>query len=52
MDERTKQVEEIEATQKALRVSIDAAKHLAEKADVLLNKHKKSLKKDRSPDDS
>ncbi len=51
MDERTKQVEEIEETQEALRESIGAAKDLAEKVDVLLKKHKKSLKKGRSPVD-
>ena len=37
------QVEEIEATQEALRASIKQSKQLAEKADNLLQQHKKSL---------
>ena len=43
MSNRSKQVEEIEATQKALRASIEQSKQLAEKADHLLQQHKKSL---------
>lgn len=43
MDHKLKQVEEIEATQEALRESIEQSKQLAEKADHLLQKHKQSL---------
>ncbi|MCA1652631.1 MAG: hypothetical protein ABR588_04805 [Sphingomicrobium sp.] len=43
MDKRTKQIEEIEATQKALLDSIEATKDLAEKAETLVQKHKKTL---------
>jgi hypothetical protein len=45
---RAKQVREIEATQKALRESIEATKELAEKAEDLLQKHKRSLESDLS----
>jgi hypothetical protein len=38
-----KQIEEIEETQEALRESIEEAKALADKAQELLQKHKKSL---------
>ena len=37
------QIEEIEATQEALRASIEQSKQLAVKADNLLQQHKKSL---------
>lgn len=39
-----KEVAEIEATQAALRDSIEATKGLAEKAETLLKRHKKTLK--------
>jgi hypothetical protein len=42
----TKQVEQIEAAQQALRKSIDATKELAEKTEALLQKHKKTLAKE------
>lgn len=38
-------IAEIEATQAALRDSIEATKGLAEKAEVLLQKHKDSLER-------
>lgn len=38
-----KQVEEIEQTQEALRESIKQAKDLADKAQELLQKHKKTI---------
>ena len=38
-----KQIEEIEETQEALRESIKEAKTLADKAQELLQKHKKSI---------
>ncbi|MBA3666741.1 MAG: hypothetical protein H0W65_03335 [Sphingomonas sp.] len=50
MDKHDKQVEEIEAAQKALRQCIDATKDLAEKAEKLVKKHKRTLKSDQ-PDD-
>jgi ABC-type transporter Mla subunit MlaD len=39
-----KEIEKIEKTQEALRESIEQAKGLAEEAQKLLSKHKKSLK--------
>jgi hypothetical protein len=39
----SKEIHEIEKTQEALRDSIDEAKRLAEKAEALLQKHKKTL---------
>lgn len=39
-----KQIEEIEQTQEALRESIAEAKQLADKAQQLLQKHKKTIK--------
>lgn len=42
-----KEIEKIEKTQEALRESIEQAKHLAEKAQDLLQKHKKTIE-DRS----
>ena len=43
--EPDKQIEEIEQTQKALRESIKEAKNLADKAQELLKKHKKTIKR-------
>ena len=40
-----KQIAEIEKTQEALRESIDQAKELAEKAQELLQKHKKTVER-------
>ena len=40
-----KQIEEIEETQEALRDSIKEAKDLADKAHELLQKHKKTIKR-------
>lgn len=45
-----KEIAEIEATQAALRESIAATKGLAEKAETLLKKHKKTLKTVQSSD--
>jgi ABC-type transporter Mla subunit MlaD len=45
-----KEIAEIEATQAALRDSIAATKGLAEKAETLLKKHKKTLKQAQSDD--
>jgi DNA anti-recombination protein RmuC len=42
------QIAEIEATQAALRDSIEATKGLAEKAETLLQKHKQTLEQDQS----
>jgi len=50
MTERDKQVQEIEATQKALLESIDATKGLAQRADALLQKHKQTLRDDKRRD--
>ena len=44
-DNQKKEIVEIEATQKALRESIEATKGLADKAEKLLQKHKKTLQK-------
>jgi hypothetical protein len=44
-DKQKNEIVEIEATQKALRESIEATKGLAEKAEKLLQKHKKTLQK-------
>lgn len=41
-----KSLAEIEATQLALRDSIEATKGLAEQAETLLKKHKRMLKRD------
>lgn len=41
-------IEEIEATQAALRESIEATKGLAEKAETLLQKHKQTIQEDAS----
>lgn len=41
-----KEIAEIEATQAVLRESIEATKGLAERAETLLQKHKKTLQKD------
>jgi len=49
-EKQTKEIAQIEATQAALRESIAATKGLAEKAESLLQKHKKSLAKDPSSD--
>lgn len=46
-DKLQKQVKEIEATQKALRDSIEETKRLAEKSDQLLNQHKRDLEDQR-----
>lgn len=43
MDDKLRQVHEIEATQAALRESIEKSKQLAERADGLLLKHKQTL---------
>ena len=43
-----KQIKEIEETQEALRESIAEAKHLADKAQELLQKHKEAI--ERQPD--
>lgn len=43
-----KQIEEIEKTQGELRESIKQAEHLADKAQELLQKHKKAI--ERMPD--
>ena len=49
MNQRSKEnIAEIEATQAALRDSIQATKHLAEKAETLLQQHKQSLEKESS----
>ena len=40
-----KQIEEIEQTQEALRESIKEAKNLADKAQELLQKHKKAIER-------
>ena len=42
-DKQSKQIEQIEQTQEALRESIAEATHLADKAQQLLQKHKKSI---------
>jgi len=42
-DKQIKQIEQIEQTQEALRESIAEATHLADKAQQLLQKHKKSI---------
>jgi hypothetical protein len=42
------EIAEIEATQAALRESIEATKGLAEKAENLLQKHKRTLEADQS----
>ena len=42
-DKQIKQIEQIERTQEALRESIAEATHLADKAQQLLQKHKKSI---------
>ena len=49
-DNQKKEIVEIEATQKALRESIEATKGLAAKAEKLLQKHKKTLQKAEAPD--
>lgn len=41
--QQNREIAEIEATQKALRESIEATKGLAEKAENLLQKHKQTL---------
>lgn len=38
-----KQIKDIEDTQEALRESIEQAKHLVDKAQLLLQKHKKTI---------
>ena len=43
MNKKTKQIQEIEATQKALRDSIEQTKALAGKAEDLLQTHKRTL---------
>jgi hypothetical protein len=43
-DELKRELTEIEATQAALRQSIEATKGLAQKAETLLKKHKDSLR--------
>jgi hypothetical protein len=43
-----KQIKEIEETQEALRESIEQAKELADKAQQLLQKHKRTV--ERQPD--
>ena len=45
---RQNEIAEIEATQAALRESIEATKGLAEKAENLLQKHKRTLEADQS----
>ena len=40
-----KQIKEIEETQQALRESIKEAEHLADKAQELLRKHKKTIER-------
>lgn len=45
-----KEIADIEATQAALRESIEATKGLAEKAETLLKKHKKTLEAVQSSD--
>lgn len=40
-----KQIKEIEETQEALRDSIEQAKNLADKAQELLQKHKKTVQR-------
>lgn len=42
-EERAKEIAEIEATQAALRESIEATKELAQDAETLLRKHKDSV---------
>lgn len=49
-EKQEKAIAEIEATQAALRESIEATKGLAEKAETLLKKHKKALKAVQSTD--
>ena len=43
-EKQNQEIAEIEATQKALRESIEATKGLAQKAESLLQKHKRTLK--------
>jgi hypothetical protein len=43
------QIAEVEATQAALRESIEATKGLAEEAETLLQKHKKALEQEQGP---
>jgi len=43
---RDKQLKEIEETQDALRESIAEAQHLAQKAQQLLQKHKKTIERE------
>lgn len=45
-DKQNNQLVEIEATQKALRDSIEATTGLAEKAEKLLQKHRQTLEKE------
>jgi hypothetical protein len=45
-DKQDKQIEEIEATQEALRESIDEAKRLAEKVQDLMQKHKETVERE------
>jgi hypothetical protein len=44
-DRQSEEIEEIEETQEALRESIEEAKTLADKAQELLQKHKKTLER-------
>ena len=45
MDQSDKEIEQIQQTQDALRESIEEAKQLADKAHRLLQKHKKTVKR-------
>lgn len=51
-EKQKKEIDEIEATQAALRQSIEATKGLAEKAETLLKKHKKTLQTAQSSEQS
>jgi hypothetical protein len=44
-DKQQKEIAAIEANQAALRESIEASKDLAERAETLLKKHKKTLQR-------
>jgi hypothetical protein len=51
-DKQQKAIAEIEATQVALRESIEATKGLAKKAETLLQKHKQTLQEGETGDKS
>ena len=48
MEKKLEEVKEIEATQQALRESIEQTKELADKADELLQKHKQTIENEQA----